>query len=74
MKLLNIQLKARTNKKQYGSDAIAGLSSSKCTNEENYLMQKFMRAVIGTNSMTTVPDCDTPPLWQVLPLLLDLEQ
>ncbi|MCK4257889.1 MAG: formate dehydrogenase subunit alpha [Halanaerobiales bacterium] len=34
-----------------GSDSIAGLSSAKCTNEENYLMQKFMRAVIGTNNI-----------------------
>jgi formate dehydrogenase alpha subunit len=38
-------------KKKYGSDSLAGLSSSKCTNEENYLMQKFMRAVIGTNNI-----------------------
>ncbi|MDA3832678.1 MAG: formate dehydrogenase subunit alpha, partial [Spirochaetales bacterium] len=32
-------------------DGLAGLSSAKCTNEENYLMQKFMRAVIGTNNV-----------------------
>ncbi|MBW2661421.1 MAG: formate dehydrogenase subunit alpha, partial [Deltaproteobacteria bacterium] len=32
-------------------DGMAGLSSAKCTNEENYLMQKFMRAVIGTNNI-----------------------
>ncbi len=38
-------------KKEYGPDAIAGISSSRCTNEENYLMQKFMRAVIGTNNI-----------------------
>jgi NADH-quinone oxidoreductase subunit G/formate dehydrogenase alpha subunit len=38
-------------KKKYGADAIAALSSAKCTNEENYLMQKFMRAVIGTNNI-----------------------
>ncbi len=34
-----------------GPDAIAGISSARCTNEENYLMQKFMRAVIGTNNI-----------------------
>lgn len=34
-----------------GPDAIAGISSSRCTNEENYLMQKFIRAVIGTNNI-----------------------
>jgi formate dehydrogenase major subunit len=38
-------------KKQYGPDAISGISSSRCTNEENYLMQKFIRAVIGTNNI-----------------------
>lgn len=38
-------------KGKYGSDSIAALSSAKCTNEENYLMQKFMRAVIGTNNV-----------------------
>lgn len=38
-------------KKNYGPDAIAGISSARCTNEENYLMQKFIRAVIGTNNI-----------------------
>jgi predicted molibdopterin-dependent oxidoreductase YjgC len=38
-------------KEKYGSDSIGSLSSAKCTNEENYLMQKFMRAVIGTNNV-----------------------
>jgi len=38
-------------KEKSGSDSIAALSSAKCTNEENYLIQKFMRAVIGTNNV-----------------------
>ncbi|MCG8514142.1 MAG: formate dehydrogenase subunit alpha [Halanaerobiales bacterium] len=38
-------------KNRDGSTAIAGLSSAKCTNEENYLMQKFIRAVIGNNNI-----------------------
>ncbi len=38
-------------KDQFGPDAIGGLSSAKCTNEENYIMQKFIRAVIGTNNI-----------------------
>jgi formate dehydrogenase alpha subunit len=38
-------------KNKYGPEAIAGLASAKCTNEENYLFQKFMRAVIGTNNV-----------------------
>ena len=38
-------------KAEYGPNAIAGISSARCTNEENYLMQKFIRAVIGTNNI-----------------------
>jgi predicted molibdopterin-dependent oxidoreductase YjgC len=38
-------------KQKHGADAIGGLSSARCTNEENYLFQKFMRAVIGTNNV-----------------------
>lgn len=34
-----------------GPDAIGGIGSEKCTNEENYLFQKFMRVVIGTNNI-----------------------
>ena len=38
-------------KQEFGPDSIAGISSSRCTNEENYLMQKFIRAVVGTNNI-----------------------
>lgn len=34
-----------------GPNSIAGLTSAKCTNEENYLFQKWMRAVVGTNNV-----------------------
>ncbi len=37
--------------KEYGSNTIGGLCSAKCTNEDNYLFQKFMRTVIGTNNV-----------------------
>jgi formate dehydrogenase alpha subunit len=36
---------------RHGPDAIGLLSSAKCTNEENYLFQKFARAVLGTNNV-----------------------
>jgi formate dehydrogenase (NADP+) alpha subunit len=36
-------------KAQHGPDSIAGLVSARLTNEELYLFQKFMRAVVGTN-------------------------
>jgi len=38
-------------KNQSGSDSLAVLASAKCTNEENYLLQKFARIVIGTNNV-----------------------
>lgn len=38
-------------RKRYGPDSIAILTSAKCTNEENYLIQKLARAVIGTNNV-----------------------
>ncbi|UJG42573.1 MAG: formate dehydrogenase subunit alpha [Candidatus Heimdallarchaeum endolithica] len=34
-----------------GPDSLAFLTSAKCTNEENYLMQKLSRAAIGTNNI-----------------------
>ncbi len=34
-----------------GPEAFAGLTSARCTNEENYLFQKLFRAVIGTNNV-----------------------
>jgi len=38
----------------HGPDVIAAISSARATNEENYLMQKLMRTIIGTNN---VDDC-----------------
>jgi NADH-quinone oxidoreductase subunit G len=38
-------------KEKYGPDAFAALSSARCTNEENYLVQKFTRTVMGTNNV-----------------------
>jgi predicted molibdopterin-dependent oxidoreductase YjgC len=36
---------------EHGPDAIGFLASAKCTNEENYLLQKLARGVIGTNNV-----------------------
>ena len=36
-------------KKKYGAESIGGISSSRATNEENFLFQKWMRVCIGTN-------------------------
>jgi formate dehydrogenase major subunit len=35
----------------YKGDQFAAISSAKCTNEENYLFQKFVRTVMGTNNI-----------------------
>jgi len=43
------RLKAIVN--QHGPDSVGVLLSAKMTNEENYLAQKFARAVIGTNNV-----------------------
>ena len=37
--------------KRYQGDEIAVISSAKATNEDNYAMQKFARAVLGTNNV-----------------------
>ena len=36
---------------QYKSDEVAVISSAKCTNEDNYVIQKFARTVLGTNTI-----------------------
>lgn len=48
---LLVASKFKEIKTKYGADSLGGLASARCTNEENYLMQKFMRAVIGTNNI-----------------------
>ncbi|QQE81054.1 formate dehydrogenase subunit alpha [Alicyclobacillus sp. SO9] len=43
--------KLQETKETYGPDALGFISSSKITNEENYLMQKLSRGVMGTNNV-----------------------
>ena len=38
-------------KKEHGADSLAVLGSSKCTNEENYLLQRLARVALGTNNI-----------------------
>ena len=38
---------------KYGKDAMGGITSSRCTNEEVYVTQKLVRAVFGTNNVDT---------------------
>ena len=41
----------RTIRDESGPDSVGFLASAKCTNEENYLLQKFARAVVKTNNV-----------------------
>lgn len=43
--------KLGSTRDNYGSDSLGVLTSARCTNEENYLLMKFTRAVIGTNNI-----------------------
>ena len=38
---------------KYGKDAVGGITSSRCTNEEVYVTQKLVRAVFGSNNVDT---------------------
>jgi predicted molibdopterin-dependent oxidoreductase YjgC len=37
--------------RQYGPDSVMGLASARCTNEDNYMFQKFMRVGVGSNNI-----------------------
>lgn len=57
-------------KDEHGPDALSFVASSKCTNEESYLMQKLARAVIGTNNIDNCSRyCQSPAtkgLWRTM--------
>jgi NADH-quinone oxidoreductase chain G len=46
-----ISSKLTAAKKQFGPDSIYGVGSSRLTNEDNYVFQKFFRTVLGTNNV-----------------------
>jgi len=37
--------------KEYGADTVGGFSSSRCTNEESYLLAKWVRTAVGSNNV-----------------------
>ena len=43
--------KFTAEKQANGGDTFAMLASAKCTNEENYLFNKFARQILGTNNL-----------------------
>lgn len=55
--------KLKKIKTKHGNNSISFISSGRCTNEENYLLQKFARAVIGTNNIDqSETECHAPTL------------
>ncbi|MBP1153783.1 MULTISPECIES: formate dehydrogenase subunit alpha [unclassified Paenibacillus] len=46
-----IATKLKEMKETYGPDSIGYIASSKCSNEENFIFQKFARAVMGSNNL-----------------------
>jgi formate dehydrogenase major subunit len=45
--------KIRAIQAKYGKNAVGGITSSRCTNEETYLVQKLVRAAFGNNNVDT---------------------
>ncbi len=43
----------RAIQSQHGRDSVGGITSSRCTNEETYLVQKLVRAAFGNNNVDT---------------------
>ena len=41
------------SRRKYGRDSIGGITSSRCTNEETFLVQKLIRAGFGNNNVDT---------------------
>src|SRR5215213_2497998 len=51
-------------KSEHGPDAIAGLASSRATNEDCYVMQRLMRAAVGTHNIDNCSRvCHSPTSW-----------
>ena len=51
-------------KDEFGPDSMAGISSSRCTNEENYMFQKMIRQLVGTNNIDCCARvCHSPTAW-----------
>ena len=47
---------------EHGGKSVGGIGSEKCTNEDNYLFQKFCRSVLGTNHIDNLSNIKSPYL------------
>ena len=64
--------KLQAIKQQHGADAIGGIGSAKLSNESNYLLQRFMRQLIGTNNIDHRDGGDVAAMPAGLPALVDV--
>jgi len=59
-------------KEKYGADSIGAIGSGKISNESNYALQRFMRAVVGTNNIDHRDGGEVAALPTGLPALAEL--
>ena len=64
--------KLQAIKQEHGADAIGAIGSAKLANESNYLLQRFMRQLIGTNNIDHRDGGDVAALPTGLPALADV--
>jgi NADH-quinone oxidoreductase chain G len=64
--------KLQALKQQHGADAIGAIGSAKLSNESNYLLQRFMRQLIGTNNIDHRDGGDVAALPTGMPALADV--
>ncbi|GIV77136.1 NADH-quinone oxidoreductase subunit NuoG [Litorilinea aerophila] len=62
----------REIKERHGPNAIGGIGSAKLSNESNYLFQRFMRELIGTNNIDHRDGAEVAALPTGLPALADV--
>lgn len=60
--LSHVSKKFTEIKDAHGGKAIGGIGSEKCTNEDNYVFQKFCRTVLGTNNIDNISNIKSPSL------------
>ncbi len=56
--LVHITKKFKSLKARFGGESLAVLANPRYTNEESYLIQKFARATLGTNNISSVSEPD----------------
>ncbi len=64
--LETVSSKLKEIKETSGAESIGGIGSEKCTNEDNYLFQKFFRTIVGSNSIDNMSNIRAPYLNEMI--------